>query len=52
MSWEHEIQEIRHREELAKQMGGEENVNKHKSRGKLTVRERIDSCWMLTVSMK
>lgn len=42
MSWEQEIQEIRRREELAKKMGGEENVNKHKSKGKLTVRERID----------
>ncbi|MBR8646008.1 hypothetical protein KEH51_25075 [[Brevibacterium] frigoritolerans] len=38
MTWETEIQEIHRREELAKQMGGEERVAKHKSRGKLTVR--------------
>jgi acetyl-CoA carboxylase carboxyltransferase component len=43
MTWETEIQEIRRREELAKQMGGEERVSKHKSRGKLTVRDRIAS---------
>lgn len=42
MSWEKEVQEIRYREQLAKKMGGEERVNKHKSYGKLTVRERID----------
>ncbi|WP_042456898.1 acyl-CoA carboxylase subunit beta [Neobacillus dielmonensis] len=42
MSWEPEIHELRRREELAKQMGGEERVGKHKSYGKLTVRERID----------
>ncbi|PLT35196.1 acyl-CoA carboxylase subunit beta [Bacillus sp. V5-8f] len=42
MNWEPEISELRHREELAKQMGGTERIEKHKSRGKLTVRERID----------
>lgn len=42
MSWEKEVKELRYREELAKRMGGEENVQKHKSFGKLTVRERID----------
>ncbi|WP_174732150.1 acyl-CoA carboxylase subunit beta [Mesobacillus harenae] len=42
MSWEQEIQEIRHREELAKKMGGEERVEKHRSQGRLPVRERID----------
>lgn len=41
MSWEKEIQEIRYREKLAQKMGGEENVARHKARGKLTVRERI-----------
>ncbi|SEM12838.1 Acetyl-CoA carboxylase, carboxyltransferase component [Mesobacillus persicus] len=42
MSWESEIKELRQREELARRMGGEERVSKHKSFGKLTVRERID----------
>jgi acetyl-CoA carboxylase carboxyltransferase component len=41
LTWEPEIREIRRREELAQQMGGEERVAKHKSQGKLTVRERI-----------
>lgn len=43
MSWEPEIKELRYREELARKMGGEESVNKHRSFGKLTVRERIES---------
>lgn len=42
MSWQPEIDEIRRREEIARRMGGEENVAKHHSRGKLTVRERIE----------
>ncbi|MEB1809605.1 MAG: methylmalonyl-CoA carboxyltransferase [Bacillaceae bacterium] len=42
MSWEAEIQELRSREELARQMGGKERVEKYKSYGKMTVRERID----------
>jgi acetyl-CoA carboxylase carboxyltransferase component len=42
MSWEAELQELKRREELAQKMGGEERVAKHKSKGKLTVRERID----------
>jgi len=41
MSWQPEIDELRKREKLAKEMGGKENVEKHRSRGKLTVRERI-----------
>ncbi|MCM3764787.1 acyl-CoA carboxylase subunit beta [Neobacillus niacini] len=43
MTWEPEINELRRREKLAYQMGGEERVAKHKSQGKLTVRERISS---------
>lgn len=43
MTWQPEIDELRKREKLAYQMGGKENVNKHKSRGKMTVRERIHS---------
>lgn len=41
MSWQEEIDELRRREQEAYKMGGEENVAKHKARGKLTVRERI-----------
>ncbi|UJL45531.1 methylmalonyl-CoA carboxyltransferase [Virgibacillus sp. NKC19-16] len=41
MSWKPEIDELRKREELAHEMGGEENLNKHYSRGKMDVRERI-----------
>ncbi|RNF40230.1 acyl-CoA carboxylase subunit beta [Planococcus salinus] len=43
MSWQAEIDELREREQLAKKMGGEERVNRHKQQGKLTVRERIDT---------
>ena len=43
MSWEPEIEELRRREALAKRMGGEEKVARHRSQGKLTVRERVDA---------
>ena len=42
MSWEKEVEEIRRREKLAAQMGGEERVSRHRKAGKLTVRERIE----------
>ncbi|HYB90308.1 MAG TPA: carboxyl transferase domain-containing protein [Candidatus Binataceae bacterium] len=42
MSWQPEIDEIRRRVELAKQMGGAENVKRQHDGGKLTVRERIE----------
>jgi acetyl-CoA carboxylase carboxyltransferase component len=42
MSWQKEVDELRHRQELAKQMGGAEGIAKQHSRGRLTVRERID----------
>lgn len=42
MSWQPEIDELRRRERLAKEMGGPEKVERHKRAGKLTVRERID----------
>jgi len=42
MVWQPEIQELRHREELARQMGGPEGIERQHKRGKLTVRERID----------
>lgn len=42
MSWESDIEELRRRQALARQMGGEERVSKHQSFGKLTVRDRVD----------
>lgn len=42
MSWEAEIEELRRREALAEQMGGSEKVERQQSRGKLTIRERIE----------
>lgn len=41
--WEAEVEELRRREELARQMGGPEKVARHRAAGKLTVRERIDA---------
>lgn len=41
MSWEKSIEELRKRERLAENMGGEEPVERQRSRGKLTVRERV-----------
>lgn len=42
MSWEKEVSELRRRQALTQEMGGEERVSKHHSLGKLTVRERVD----------
>ena len=42
MSWESEIEEIKRRVEMAKQMGGAANVERQHASGKLTVRERIE----------
>lgn len=42
MTWINEVDEIKHRRQLAKQMGGRENVDRQHQRGKLTIRERID----------
>jgi len=42
MTWQKEIDELRYRQELARQMGGADGVAKQHSRGRLTVRERID----------
>ena len=41
MVWQPEIEELEHRKKLAEQMGGEENIARHRSRGKLPVRERL-----------
>ncbi len=43
MSWEKDIEELRAREALAEQMGGQERVARQKTSGKLTVRERVDA---------
>jgi acetyl-CoA carboxylase carboxyltransferase component len=40
--WQPEVDEIRRREELARRMGGPENVARHHANGRLTVRERIE----------
>ncbi len=42
MSWKPELDEIARRIELAKQMGGEERVQRHRDAGRLPVRERVD----------
>ena len=42
MSWEKEIDELRRRQALARELGGPERVKRHKDAGKLTARERID----------
>lgn len=41
MVWQPEIDELKHREQLAEQMGGAEGVQRQHERGKLTVRERM-----------
>ena len=43
MSWQNEVDEIRRREALAKEMGGEERVKRQHDNGRLTVRERIST---------
>jgi acetyl-CoA carboxylase carboxyltransferase component len=42
MSWQSEVDDLRHREKLARQMGGTEKVAKQHAKGRLTVRERLD----------
>lgn len=41
MTWEPELEELRRREALAAQMGGEERVARQHASGRLTVRERV-----------
>jgi propionyl-CoA carboxylase beta chain len=43
MSWEKDIEELRRREALAEQMGGDERVARQKASGKLTARERVQA---------
>ncbi len=42
MTWEPEIEELARRRELARRMGGPENVERQHKAGRLTVRERVD----------
>jgi acetyl-CoA carboxylase carboxyltransferase component len=42
MSWQAELDELRTRESLARQMGGADKVKRQHDGGRLTVRERID----------
>ena len=41
MSWDKELEELRHREGLAEQMGGGEKVARQHSRGKMDARARL-----------
>ena len=43
MSWEEEVQEIHRRRRLAQVQGGKEGIAKQHARGRLTIRERIDT---------
>ena len=42
MSWQDEVDEIKRRVDLAKEMGGAANVERQHTSGKLTIRERIE----------
>ncbi|NYT58570.1 methylmalonyl-CoA carboxyltransferase [Alcaligenaceae bacterium] len=42
MSWQKELDELERRAQLAKKMGGPEKVERHRQKGRLPVRERID----------
>ena len=42
MSWQEEVNEIKHRESLAKKLGGKERIQRQHDNNRLTVRERID----------
>ena len=42
MTWQPELDELRERERLARQMGGPDKVKRQHDGGRLTVRERID----------
>jgi acetyl-CoA carboxylase carboxyltransferase component len=43
MSWQDEIDEIKRREALAQEMGGDERIQRQHDNGRLTVRERIEA---------
>jgi len=43
MSWEQELEELRQRQALAREMGGPEKVARQHKAGRMTVRERIEA---------
>src|ERR1051326_956627 len=43
MSWQPELEELRERERMARELGGAERVKRQHDGGRLTVRERIDA---------
>ena len=43
LPWEKDIEEIRQKNAIAKEQGGVESVARHHAKGRLTIRERIDS---------
>ena len=43
MSWDKEVEEIELRRELSKQQGGPDAIASHHGKGRLTIRERIDT---------
>ena len=44
MNWKPELDELMRREAFAREMGGADKVKRQHDGGRLTVRERIDSC--------
>ncbi|MBI4764865.1 MAG: methylmalonyl-CoA carboxyltransferase [Deltaproteobacteria bacterium] len=42
MSWLDDVEELRRRQEIARQMGGPERVARQHAKGRLTIRERLD----------
>ena len=43
MTWQPELDELRAREKMARQMGGADKVKRQHDAGRLTIRERIDA---------
>ena len=43
MTWEPELEELRRREAMARELGGVDKVQRQHDGGRLTVRERIDA---------
>jgi len=42
MTWQREVDRLKYQQEMARQMGGSENIARQHAKGRLTVRERID----------
>src|SRR5260370_38312028 len=42
MGWQPELEELRERERLARELGGADKIKRQHDAGKLTIRERID----------